>query len=78
MVGTPHIDPNHSFLSNGDKMSPTKEEPERTGVHRSGHIHLKQDRRILQTGRNYITLRNLLWHRVGTLWHHFVCVQQFH
>ena len=22
-------------------------------------------------------LRNVLWHRVGALWHHFVCVQQF-
>lgn len=40
-------------------------------------INLRQDRGIAKPGRNYIMLRNLLWHRVGTLWHHFVCVQQF-
>lgn len=40
-------------------------------------ISLRQDRGIAKPGRNYITHRNLLWHEVGTLWHHFVCVQQF-
>ena len=32
---------------------------------------------ISKPERNYIILRNVLWHRVGALWHHFVCVQQF-
>lgn len=40
-------------------------------------INLRQDRGISTPGRNYIMLRNLLWHRVRTLWHRFVCVQQF-
>lgn len=39
-------------------------------------INLRQDLGISKPGRNYIMLRNLLWHRVRTLWHHFVCVQQ--
>ena len=32
---------------------------------------------ISKPERNYIMPRNVLWHRVGALWHHFVCVQQF-
>lgn len=40
-------------------------------------INLRQDCGISKPGRNYIMLRNVLWHRVGALWHRFVCVQQF-